>query len=310
MLANGMSSVTIRDEASLNVIIPMGGSGEAFRAAGYSAPKPMIKIAGRPMLLHLLDQLKLRLGDVVWLIIPSVDYAQFHAQLDFKAEFPQADIRICQFTVQTRGAAETLYIGLQQMSHAELSRRTLCLDCDILYFADVLSMFRAAPPGKGMCAYFLDQGTAALYSYLRLDDAGEVAEVHEKNAVSELANVGAYGFASATLLHDFIQPVLDATNGGRHQYYLSNVINSMIAQVSHAACGRAIRSAHHRSLPLSPLCRLPRMIRATASSPTAPRTAHSAAHPTSSSSLWLKSRRVKRSPYQSAASASPSTMCS
>ncbi len=222
-----------RDEASLNVIIPMGGAfSEAFRAAGYSAPKPMIKIAGRPMLLHLLDQLKLRLGDVVWLIIPSDVYQQFHMQLDFKSEYPQADIRVCQFTVLTRGAAETIFIGLQQMSASELSRRTLCLDCDTLYFSDVLSMLRAAPDGQGMCAYFVDTGTAALYSYLRLDegDTNAVMEVREKDAISDLANIGAYGFASAALLRMFIQPVLDSTEGGRNHLYLSNIINRMISQ--------------------------------------------------------------------------------
>ena len=38
----------------------MGGGGEAFREAGYAFPKPLIKIVGRPMLLHLLDNLQLR----------------------------------------------------------------------------------------------------------------------------------------------------------------------------------------------------------------------------------------------------------
>ena len=93
--------------ASLNIIIPMGGSGEAFKAAGFK--QAMIKIAGRAMLLHLLDQLKLRLGDVVWLIIPSSVYMQFKSQLDFKAEYPQADIRVCEFTVLTRGDRDHLH---------------------------------------------------------------------------------------------------------------------------------------------------------------------------------------------------------
>ena len=57
-----------------------------------------------------------------------------------------------------------------------------------------------------------------------------MAEVHEKNAVSDLANIGAYGFASAALLRQYIQPVLDSTDGGRNQYFLSNVINHMRAQ--------------------------------------------------------------------------------
>jgi len=219
-----------RDEASLNVIIPMGGEGEAFRAAGYTAPKPMIKIAGRPMLLHLLDQLKLRLGDVVWLIMPSSVYLQFQSQLDFRSEYPQADIRVCQFTVPTRGAAETIFIGLQQMSTAELSRRTLCLDCDTIYFSNILQMFRDAPEGSGMCAYFVDRGTAALYSYLRLGVDSLVLEVREKEAISDLANIGAYGFPSALLLRDFISPILDSSEGGRNRLFLSNVINRMVAK--------------------------------------------------------------------------------
>lgn len=220
--------IRCRDEASLNIIIPMGGSGEAFKTAGFTQPKPMIKVAGRPLLHHLLDSLRLRLGDVVWLIIPSSVYMQFQSQLDFKAEYPQADIRVCEFTVLTRGAIETIFIGLQQMTSAELSRRALVLDCDNLYFADVLSMFRAAPSGKGMCAYFIDRGTAALYSYLRLGADGLVTEVREKNAISELANIGAYGFASGHLLRNYSQRVLDTPQGGRNQYFVSNVINQMI----------------------------------------------------------------------------------
>ena len=126
-------------------------------------------------------------------------------------QYPAADIRVVTFKMVTRGAVETLFIGLQHMSAAELSRRTLCLDCDTLYFADVLSMHRAVPSGKGMCAYFIDRGTAALYSYLRLDeDGGQVVEVREKKAISDLANIGAYGFASGALLRAFIGDVLDA----------------------------------------------------------------------------------------------------
>ena len=222
--------VRCRDEASLNIIIPMGGSGEAFKAAGFMQPKPMIKVAGRPLLLHLLDSLRLRLGDVVWLIIPSAVYRQFQSQLDFKTEYPQADIRVCEFTVLTRGAVETIYIGLQHMTSAELSRRALVLDCDNLYFADVLSMFRAAPTGRGMCAYFIDRGTAALYSYLRLGADGLVTEVREKNAISELANIGAYGFPTGELLREYSQKVLDQPQGGRNEYFLSNIINQMIVE--------------------------------------------------------------------------------
>ena len=119
----------------------MGGQSEAFRLAGYSAPKPMIKIVGRPMLLHLLDNLQLRLGDVIWLIIPSNLYAQYEAQLDLHSGYPLVEFRIITFDMLTRGVVETLFIGLQNMTAAELNRKAICLDCDTLYFSDVLGRF-------------------------------------------------------------------------------------------------------------------------------------------------------------------------
>ena len=219
----------LRDEASLNVIIPMGGSSQAFAEAGYSSPKPLIKIVGRPMLLHLLDNLQLRLGDVVWLIMPANLYLQYVPQLNLKNEFPQVDIRIIPFSVLTRGVVETLYIGLQHMSGAELSRKTICLDCDTLYFSDVLGEFRKQPQTTGACFYFKDIGTAAIYSYLRVDSEQQVEEVREKNAISDMANVGAYGFPSGTLLRTAIAKVLDEPKGIAMEYFIRNIINQLLA---------------------------------------------------------------------------------
>ena len=187
----------LRDEASLNILIPMGGGGEAFREAGYAFPKPLIKIVGRPMLLHLLDNLQTRLGDVVWLVVPEALYAQYEATLCLSQEYPEVDIRVVTFNMKTRGAVETLFIGLRHMSEAELNRRVVCLDCDTLYFSDVLGQFRGLPKENGACFYFVDQGSRAMYSYLRVGADDLVKEVREKNAISRMANVGAYGFPSA-----------------------------------------------------------------------------------------------------------------
>ncbi|KAL1521269.1 hypothetical protein AB1Y20_020938 [Prymnesium parvum] len=219
----------LRDEASLNVMIPMGGSNEAFREAGYTSPKPLIKIVGRPMLLHLLDNLKLRLGDVVWLVMPAALHLQYEPQLNLKNEYPAVDIRVILFSVMTRGVVETLFIGLQHMSPADLTRRVLCLDCDTIYFSDVLGDFRAQPAGKGVCFYFKDTGTAALYSYLRVEDGTRVEEVSEKKAISDMANVGAYGFPSGQLLREAIATVLDAPQGIAMEYFISNIINKLLS---------------------------------------------------------------------------------
>ena len=222
------SRLQLRDEASLNVLIPMGGGGGAFAEAGYQVPKPLIKIVGRAMLLHLLDSLKLRLGDVVWLVVPNALYAQYESTLDLAHEFPDTDIRVITFDMKTRGAVETCFVGLQHMSETELNRRVVCLDCDTLYFSDVLGLFRSLPKEQGACFYFVDRGTRAMYSYLRVGANDQVKEVREKNAISRMANVGAYGFPTARALRSYIQSVLDAPDRTMETYYLSNIINKMI----------------------------------------------------------------------------------
>jgi glucose-1-phosphate thymidylyltransferase len=42
----------------MKVIIPMAGYGKRLRPQTYSRPKPLINVAGRPMLAHLLDSLQ------------------------------------------------------------------------------------------------------------------------------------------------------------------------------------------------------------------------------------------------------------
>lgn len=41
------------------MVIPMGGVGARFAKNGYRHPKPLINIVGRPMILWLIDNLKL-----------------------------------------------------------------------------------------------------------------------------------------------------------------------------------------------------------------------------------------------------------
>lgn len=40
---------------SFTIIVPMSGFGERFRRAGYTLPKPLIEVEGKPMVAHVID---------------------------------------------------------------------------------------------------------------------------------------------------------------------------------------------------------------------------------------------------------------
>jgi 2-C-methyl-D-erythritol 4-phosphate cytidylyltransferase len=50
----------------MNVLIPIGGSGLRFAQAGLTMPKPMLKLAGRPLLAWVVESLKLTAADTIF----------------------------------------------------------------------------------------------------------------------------------------------------------------------------------------------------------------------------------------------------
>jgi choline kinase len=109
-----------------------------------------------------------------------------------KKEYPKIDIRAIPLHFDTRGAAETIYIATTYMGKESLSRRTVSLDCDTIYFKDILTEIRNLPTGTSGTVFFQDTGDKPLYSYVKLNEEGFIVDIQEKKAISRNANTGAY----------------------------------------------------------------------------------------------------------------------
>lgn len=58
----------------------------------------------------------------------------------------------------------------QQMSPAEVRRKSISLDCDTIYFSDVLGSFRAVPSGCGSSFYFEDEGDKVMTTNMAISN--------------------------------------------------------------------------------------------------------------------------------------------
>ena len=52
----------------MNVIIPIGGTGQRFQNEKYLRPKPLIHILGKPMIFWVLENIHLKSDDVLMII--------------------------------------------------------------------------------------------------------------------------------------------------------------------------------------------------------------------------------------------------
>lgn len=222
----------------ITVMIPLGGIGSRFQKEGYEPPKPFVNVLGEPMLLKVVHSLKLDEGDELVVVYNPAFIANEHWDRLIKHPRwpPNLELRLVKLPGATRGAAETVLIGLKGLPDRLRARPVLLADGDTFYDADIVGRYRAiAREGKNGVFFFRDTQPKPLYSYVTTDADGKILEVKEKVKISHKANTGCYCFASGKELRKECEALLAAQKTQLSQdavgeYYTSGVIANMLAQ--------------------------------------------------------------------------------
>lgn len=221
--------------AGLNVVVPLGGLGTRFR--DFARPKPFVPVLGKPILEWVLDSLTLGPDDTLVLVFDPNFMGMGH--------FVRELVVRCQCTVRrqctlvelagpTRGAAETVLIGLRGLPDALHGRPTMLVDGDTFYTEDVVGRFRSAE-GNAVFCFHDAQEERPIYSYVKLGRADEVLEVREKVKISDWANSGCYCFADGGQLMAECEALVESggaqlSQDGVAELYTSGIIAAMIAR--------------------------------------------------------------------------------
>lgn len=204
----------------MNIIIPLGGLGSRFTNEGYTQPKPLINVLGKPMIFHLIDNLKLQENDNIYIFYKhDLDKYNFSSIINQK----YGNITLVPLKTQTRGAAETLLIGLEKINH---SKKTVCLDCDTFYTYDILNKFRNQ--NDNSIFTFFDNGDSPIYSYVNITNKNQVTDIKEKVKISSYANTGCYCFESGSELLTYCRRIVNNNIRFNNEFYTSCVIKEML----------------------------------------------------------------------------------
>lgn len=201
------------------IVIPLGGIGQRFKDLGYTKPKPLITVMGKPILFWLLDNLYLESHPDTKIIIPyNSELSRYNFEdllrhhYDFRFKFVNIDKK-------TTGAVETILIGLQD---EDTNDAMICLDGDNFYFEPILDIWNK--DNQIFC--FDDHSQDAIYSYLELDPDNQfVSRIKEKEKISSLASSGAYGFKS---IKEFKKYAVECLEQPTAEHYTSHLIQLMI----------------------------------------------------------------------------------
>lgn len=179
----------------LDIVITMGGLGSRFRKMGYKVPKYMIEAKGKTLFewsMISLEGCKANAQRYIFLAMrdENVDVEDFIKRQCEKMNLPEFHVIILDYL--TDGQATTASLAKQYWDENDA---LLIYNIDTYVEAGEIKFgeFR----GDGFIPCFQAEGDH--WSFVRLDEAGKVAEIKEKKRISNYCTIGAYYFKTCRL---------------------------------------------------------------------------------------------------------------
>ncbi|MFB6240576.1 MAG: nucleotidyltransferase family protein, partial [Gemmatimonadota bacterium] len=167
----------------MQAIVPLAGIGTRLRPLTHSRPKPLVRVANRPVLAHVVETL---LEEGVDELIGITGYRKEQIEAFFEEEYPGLETH---FVEQERQIGTADAIG---RARPWVDGPVLIVFVDTLFDAD-LSVIRERPEADGVIwAYRVEDPRA--YGVVVTDEDGYMRRIDEKpeEPASDLANIGVY----------------------------------------------------------------------------------------------------------------------
>jgi glucose-1-phosphate thymidylyltransferase len=197
----------------MKIIVPMAGRGSRLRPHTLTIPKPLIPIAGKPIVHRLVE-------DIASVINQPIEEIAFIIHKDFGEQVAKDLIAIA----EKLGAKGSIYFQNQPLgtAHAIMSAKESMSGPMVVAYADTL--FRAdftLDTTADSVIWVKQVEDPSAFGVVKLNDRNEIVDFVEKPAdfISDLAIIGIYYFKSGETLREELQYLLDnnIVKGGEYQ---------------------------------------------------------------------------------------------
>ena len=196
----------------MNYVIPILGKGERF--ASYKEEKPFINIKGKTMIEKVVEPILENKDNTIWI------FCRYEFLDKFNKIFNNDNIKIIPLQ-ETIGAAETLYLSCFYIPQNE---PFTSIDCDTIINKETEKIISKNKTNKVYT--FTDSHKQGIFSYI-IPNGCYINEIHEKNAVSEIASSGIYQFESPEKYIYFYKKMRESVSFS-NELYISNLIDFIV----------------------------------------------------------------------------------
>ena len=206
----------------MNVLIPMAGAGSRFAQVGYSFPKPLIEVNGKPMIQVVLENLNIEANFTF--VVRKEHYEKYSLQYLLTLIAPGCNI--VQVDELTEGSACTTMLAKEFINNDDpllLANSDQFMEWNS---NECLYAFNADGIDGGILTF---KATHPKWSYAKVGEDGFVSEVAEKKPISDDATVGVYYWKKGSDYVKYTEQMIEKDVRTNGEFYICPVFNEAIA---------------------------------------------------------------------------------
>lgn len=213
----------------LNVVIPMAGRGSRFAQAGYTFPKPLIEVFGKPMIQLVVENLNIEANYIF--IVQKEHYEKY--SLGHFLNILRPGCKIIQTDGVTEGAACTVLLTKE---HINNDNPILIVNSD-QYIEwnsnEAMYAFSADGIDGGILTF---ESISPKWSYASIGIDGFVKEVREKEVISRDATCGLYYWRHGSDFVKYAEQMVLKNIRVNNEFYVAPVYTQAIEDGKKIRC--------------------------------------------------------------------------
>jgi len=209
------------EDKKMNVLIPMAGAGSRFQQAGYTFPKPLIDVEGKPMIQVVVENLNI---DANFIFVVQKQHREQY-NLDTLLNLIAPNSKVVEVDGLTEGAACTALLAKEYIDNDNplfFANSDQFVEWDSTEF---MYKMNETDADGGIVSF---RATHPKWSFAKVNDEGLVTEVAEKNPISDIATVGYYYWKNGSDFVKYAEEMIENDIRVNGEFYVCPVFNQAI----------------------------------------------------------------------------------
>lgn len=209
------------EDKKMNVLIPMAGAGSRFQQAGYTFPKPLIDVEGKPMIQVVVENLNI---DANFIFVVQKQHREKY-NLDTLLNLIAPNSKVVEVDGLTEGAACTALLAKEYIDNDNplfFANSDQFVEWDSTEF---MYKMNETDADGGIVSF---RATHPKWSFAKINENGLVTEVAEKNPISDIATVGYYYWKKGSDFVKYAEDMIEKDIRVNNEFYVCPVFNQAI----------------------------------------------------------------------------------